>query len=137
MNYVRQEEPTGCLIAAVAMCLDMTYAEVNKFIPLNTPADMQGGQNLLAPEIIDGLKKLLASKGMKMCEPLDGPPYNEIGTRYLATILTGEAHLNHALAVDENGIAFDPADESFREPFASSPDERISSVVGFRPISPD
>lgn len=135
MNYVAQEEPTGCLIAAVAMCLDMTYAEVKTFIPLNTPADMQGGRNLLARKIIKGLKQLVASKGMKICEPLDGPPYNEIGTRYLATILTSEAHLNHALAVDENGIAFDPADESYREPFASYPDWKILSVIGFRPIS--
>jgi|GEM_PF-6408934 len=135
MNYVRQEEPTGCLIAAVAMLLDMTYAEVNKWIPLNTPADMQDGHNLLGVKIFEGLEKLLASKGMEMCEPLDGPPYNEIGTRYLATILTGEKHLNHALAVDENGIAFDPADESSREPLSSYPDWKILSVVGFRPVS--
>jgi|ERR1700733_1341055 hypothetical protein len=134
MNYVPQEEPTGCLIAAIAMVLNMTYAEVNKFIPLNTAADMVGGQNLLGSEIIDGLNRLLEFKSMKMCEPLDGPPYNELGTRYLAIILTGVEHLNHALAVDEDGIAFDPADESTRELFSSYPDWKISSVVGFRSI---
>lgn len=100
MNYVAQEEPTGCLIAAVAMVFDMTYAEVNEFIPLNTPADMQEGQNLLGQAMIDGLLKLVKVKGMEICEPLDGPPYNEIGTRYIASIFTGEAR--HAVCTSRH-----------------------------------
>jgi hypothetical protein len=135
MNYVRLEDPAGCLIAAVAMVLDKTYAEVLDFIPLNTFADMQDGHNLLGDKIIEGLNTLLKSKGLKFCELLDGPPYTEAGTRYIALVFGGKDHLNHALAIAENGIAFDPLDESSRKPFDSYPDSQILSVVGIRRLA--
>lgn len=132
MNYVAQPTRLGCLIAAAAMVFDISYERAGMFIPLPQDDDLQDGENVLADLIYDRLQKLAAMHGKEAID-LDDPPWDvKRGLRYIALIPTGTPHLNHSVAIDEEGIVFDPDpdNQANRRPWTEYP---IIAMLEFRP----
>jgi hypothetical protein len=64
MRYIEQEHSEGCMIAAIAMVLDMTYEEAAESIPLpDRSAFLATGENLLQLRAYDELKTLAEKRG--------------------------------------------------------------------------
>jgi len=130
MEYVAQEDEFGCLIAAAAMVLDLTYTQVAKTVPLQDPEIFrQTGKNLLGVIALDRIEALALTRGKEMID-LGPPPFvTQDGLRYIAMVPAA----NHALAVDETGIAFDPApvNEGVRKMWS---EYDVLALLEFRPL---
>jgi hypothetical protein len=124
MQYIAQKDEHGCLRAALAMILDMTYDEVARSIPLQTQTQITETGYMVFDRVIE----LLSSKGLTIesataCNP---------GTRYLAVSWDGTSVLAHSLAVDESGTVFDPLDSSSRKHWSEIP---AFAFLALRPLS--
>jgi hypothetical protein len=106
LEYVAQKDAMGCLIASTAMVLDMTYDEVAKFIPFHDPNALYETGNA----ICDQMFALAEKQGRKFDDVLK-PFLCEADKRYIG-ILPAREGIRHAVAIDEFGVVFDPADES-------------------------
>jgi hypothetical protein len=104
MTHVPQEHHLGCLIAATAMVLDLTYADVARTIPLQyTPGEAWWQSTLTR------LQALAATRDQVIVD-LPLPFVVQPGLRYLLQIPTAIPNYTHVLAIDENGVAYDPDD---------------------------
>jgi hypothetical protein len=107
MRYVVQENELGCFVAAIAMVLDLTYAEVEPVIPpaswldYNTPGPHESerlayerlpGFALAHGWVVIDLENLIVQPGLRYVAAIPGPIPNS----------------RHAVAIDETGIVFDP-----------------------------
>ena len=108
MQYVAQQHELGCFIAAAAMVLDLTYEQVALTVPLQEASIIeQTGINFLGLLALDRIEALALAQGMQVVD-LNPPFAVQVGLRYLAMIPSANPDINHALAVDETGIAFNP-----------------------------
>src|SRR5438132_246061 len=115
MKYVAQQHPLGCFIACIAMVLDMDYAEVSDLVPLQDDLEQlqRTGINALGAEAFDIFAALAESKHLEIAD-VQKPFECRAGCRYLMALLTSDRHINHCVAVDEAGVAFDPDDSTSR-----------------------
>lgn len=99
----------GCMIAATAMILDMSYEEVAEAIPL---PDMEAlrltGRNSLGLKAFDDMKVLAEARGMRMLDFESKPETLEAGLRYMGMLATPDPLIKHVVAIDEQGVVFDP-----------------------------
>jgi len=103
------------------------------FVPLPLPDDVQDGENIIAALIQERLESLARVSGKEMID-LPEPFVLTKGLRYIAMVSTGKPHQNHSVAIDENGIVFDPDpdNEHVREPWTKY---RFLAVLEFRPMA--
>jgi hypothetical protein len=115
MRYVPQQDSVGCLIAAVAMVLDMSYEQVSGIVPIQDMGELQRtGTNRVGLLALDRIKKLAESQGKQVID-LPEPFVCKAGTRYVSAIATTDPLMAHTVAVDENGVVFDPLNEHTRK----------------------
>jgi hypothetical protein len=109
MQYILQQHPMGCMIAAIAMILDMSYEEVAKTIPL---PDIQAltltGRNSLGLKTFDDMKVLAETRGQRVFDFDSKRETLEPGFRYLGMLTTPDPLVKHVVAIDEQGVVFDP-----------------------------
>jgi hypothetical protein len=119
MRYVAQQDMRGCLVAAVAMVLDMTYEDVGLVVPLQDSSRLYelGYVEAWWQNALEQIRALASARG-KIVVSL--PPTVRPGLRYLAQVRAALPNSYHALAVDETGIAFDPdpCNEDVRKPLS-------------------
>ena len=118
MEYVAQKHPLGCMIAAAAMVLDLTYEQVSDKVPLQSIEDLrQTGINGLGIVAWNNLKTLARARGKVIFDFPDKPFILRPGLRYLGMLPTANYLLTHVVAIDETGVVFDPdpAKEQSRE----------------------
>jgi len=84
------------------MVLDMTYAQVSKVIPLQDANAVAASGNTVCDEFFELLRK----QGKTFSEHKKSFVH-EPGKRYIGVIQTA-SNLNHAVAIDEFGVVFDP-----------------------------
>lgn len=108
MRYIAQTDELGCFIAAAAMVLDLTYEQVAQTVPLQDLAILgQTSPNFLGIHALAQVEALALAQGRMIVD--QNPPFTvEPGLRYIAVVPTAIFNANHALAVDEMGVAFDP-----------------------------
>jgi hypothetical protein len=111
LKHIVQKDDLGCLIASAAMVFDLSYEEAAKTIPLQDPVALQSeGINLLGLAAFDAIERLAEERG-KRIEDVFKPFVCRAGARYIA-ILHSPAQIGHAVAIDELGFVFDPAEET-------------------------
>jgi hypothetical protein len=109
MEHVRQLHPLGCFIAAAAMVLDMTYDEVAAVMPLQDMDVLRNtGQNKLGIYGWRNLHILAKERGKAIVDFTSKPFVRKPGLRYLGMLATPDPLLTHIVAIDEDGIVFDP-----------------------------
>ena len=110
MKYVAQQHPLGCLIASVAMVLDMTYEQVAETIPLQDMEELEKtGVNRLGLIAYDRIEELARSRNIQIVGSESGQFVCEIGLRYLAVFPADtDPLMTHTVAIDEMGLVFDP-----------------------------
>lgn len=129
MNYVAQEDQLGCFIAATAMVFDLTYAEAALLVPLQLPYE-GGGPNIAGLVGLEAVRMLAEGHGFEMIDQ-ERPFAVRSGLRYIASVPTAVSNYGHALAIDEAGIALDPANEETRKPWS---EYEITALLEFRPV---
>jgi len=84
VRYVQQEDPMGCMIAAAAMVLDVTYQQVSEVIPLQKfDGDAVNRTGLYA---LDQIERLARNQGWSFTYP--EPPFScREGSRYIGVTL--------------------------------------------------
>ena len=115
MRYVRQADELGCFRACAAMVLDMDYSDVAKEMPLQDKS-CPNEIGTRGDEAVTNFYKLAASRGLHVKDLGDlskNRIYCEAGLRYVFFIAGLE--INHAVAIDETGIVFDPYDPNSRK----------------------
>ena len=133
MRYVAQQDPLGCLIACVAMVLDMTYEEVSGSVPLQDVPELQRtGVNRLGLVAMDRVEELAKSQGKQVVDLPSKPFICRAGLRYISAIATTNPLIAHSVAIDENGVVFDPdpANEHYRKHWA---EYEALAMLEFRP----
>ena len=107
MRHIPQEHPLGCFIAAAAMVLDLEYSEVAETVPLQDVQALRETEvNILGLAAYDAVVQLATKQG-KLVADLIAPFNCATQYRYIG-ILAPESETNHAVAIDEVGIVFDP-----------------------------
>lgn len=97
------------------MVLDMTYDDVAKFVPLQDPIEIsETGVNTLGLLGFDRIVCAAEERGFSIAD-VPKPFTCKTGCRYIMALSYGNPRLLHAVAVDEIGTVFDPADEFSRE----------------------
>jgi hypothetical protein len=134
VKHVAQKDPLGCMIAATAMALDLTYEQVAEVVPLQDLDELQRtGCNALGLIALSRVKKLAKKHGKKavdIAKPFSIKP----GIRYLGMVLGPTPLLTHAVTVDEFGTVFDP-DASESAPRKSCSEYEFLAMLEFRPLS--
>jgi hypothetical protein len=98
------------MIASAAMVLDLTYEQAAEQIPIQDMGEiLETGVNKLGIDGLDSIEKMAEARGRTILD-LPKPFALQRGFRYLAVIPSvGNNPLQyHVVAVDENGIVFDP-----------------------------
>ena len=123
-----------CMIAAVAMVLDMSYEEVSETIPLPDLDTLRiTGKNSLGLKAFDDLKTLAESKSKKVIDLGYVPDTLRAGSRYLGMLPTPDPLVTHVVAIDESGIAFNP--DTNQEKSRDWRDYDFLAVLEFRPCT--
>jgi hypothetical protein len=90
------------------MVFDLSYDEAAERIPLQDLAAFQKtGTNLIGTQAFDAIVGLAHERG-KRIDDVFKPLVCQIGVRYIAVLAA--TPVNHAVAVDELGFVFDPAE---------------------------
>jgi hypothetical protein len=133
MEYIAQRDELGCFIAAAAMVLDLTYEQVALTVPLQEASIIeQTGINFLGLLALDRIEALALAQGKQIVD-LNPPFPVRAGLRYLAMIPTEIYQVNHALAVDETGIAFNP-DPRYEHVRSLWSEYFVLGLLEFRPL---
>jgi len=127
VRYVRQEDPMGCMIAAAAMVLDMTYQEAAEKVPLQDASDLVS-TGVIA---IEKVRELGQSMGWAVID-LEKPYILQNDCRYILVIPRELPPLCHAVAVDEFGCVVDP--DCGRESGKQWSDLEVVGLLEFRRI---
>jgi hypothetical protein len=134
MRYVSQQHPMGCFIASIAMVLDLSYEQVAETVPLPDMGELQRtGRNSLGSAAFDGMKLLATTHGKSVLDNCMKPFSLKQGFRYLGMLSTSNSLLTHVVAIDQNGIVFDPdpVNEQSRESWQAYD---FMAIVEFRPL---
>ena len=135
MKYIAQQHPLGCLIASVAMVLDMTYEQVAETIPLQDMEELEKtGVNRLGLIAYDRIEELARSRNIQIVDSESGQFVCELGSRYVAALPGSGPRILHVIAIDEKGLVFDPnpANEHARGYWSSFD---FLGMMEFRPSS--
>jgi hypothetical protein len=115
MQYVAQQHQMGCEIAAVAMVLDMSYEEVSETLRPQDMNDMEAllrnGRNASGLNAFEDMIALARTRGKKVVDFQSLPDTLKPGVRYLGRLRTNNPLIHHIVAIDEQGIVFDPDPE--------------------------
>jgi|HubBroStandDraft_1064217.scaffolds.fasta_scaffold16216_3 hypothetical protein len=116
MRYVAQQHPLGCFIACIAMLFDMDYAQVADLVPLQDDLEQlqRTGVNVVGVQAFDIFAALAESRDLEIAD-VQKPFACKAESRYLLALSTSDRHINHCVAVDETGTAFDPEDSTSRK----------------------
>jgi hypothetical protein len=115
------------------MVLDLTYEEVSRTVPLQDLVTIQRtGVNLQGLLALDRIVELAKAHGKNVVDL--NPPFAVLGgLRYIAMVPTLVPLCNHALAVDETGVAYDPdpINERVRKSLSKY---TVLALLEFRPL---
>lgn len=133
MRHVTQQDEHGCFIASAAMVLDMSYEQMSQIMPLQDPEELrQTGKNTTGLVDLDRFVALLESRKISF-DYLPSPFVCKPGYRYVMMLRGNDPAMNHAVAVDETGMVFDPLDEHARKDWSEC--ERLGVIEVSFPLA--
>jgi hypothetical protein len=124
LNYVAQKHKGGCLIAVAAMLLDLTYNQVWRFVPVPRLRLARRNNEYARSFLAFREVEILAAKHAYIITEITRPNgksgfFLEPNSRHIAVIPSGMMGVFHAVAINEDGIVFDPANEHDRRPWST------------------
>ena len=118
MDMLPETHPLGCMIAAAAMVLDLTYEQVSEQVPLQDAAALERtGRNWLGLTGLDNIELLALEHGKRVSRFPCKTIHSETRSTLHRYDLQPDPLITHVVAIDESGVVFDPdpAKEQSRE----------------------